>query len=281
MGQKILGLIGAGLLSLSAGCAFNQDERTDKTFFGTKDFGIRPFVAVEPSLNFSNPVDKVSNVPEVVRDVPIHRDDGYVNRANQGPIAKDSVKTPVLFEIGLAKVGLETKITEHAYLDVFGNVSLNASSFGAGDENERNYTNAVGTEKRGYGAALTYWRARYGPLFIPGLGAELRIPLNEGKKGTELLLGGTIRRYNLEAENGWDRWNKHEKYKTYRLGEVTDKTIYTGILIKDRLSDKFGGGFKIGADFADFKADSKYPGVKAKTGNPSYFISVFAQYKFW
>ena len=153
------------------------------------------------------------NMPEYFRNVPRHEDDGG---GISGPILKD--KYDIIESLGLGFCYLHVNKSGFA----FGGDFLIVLDNGDFDNNlqERNYTNAIGTNKRGYGAALTFCQTKIvGPVtslanvtpwgggasLIPGL--IMRVPFKYGSH-TKLSIG--ISYQALAALNGWDRYDKLE-----------------------------------------------------------------------
>jgi len=244
-------------IALNAGCSTQVQEPI-----------IKPFIESCVDLQGSISSGKIKNIPEEMRFTPIHKDDAYANPENNAPIKNSTVRIPPLIELRFLKAGLETKINDDSYLDIYGDLSLNLSNFiRFGKVYKRNYTNAPGTDKRGYGAALTYLTPKYGPLFIPGIKAELHI---QTKEDFNFIIGGGYRRYDLEIERGWDRYNRLERYKDSSLAKIDEKSIYIGFETEDKKSEKWHSIIKLGVNFNDYKTKGEETKIDSK---PSFFIS--------
>lgn len=257
LAKKILYPLIGTAIALSPGCS-NQIQ----------ELIIKPFIETNLELQGSFSLGKIKNISEEMRTTPIHKDDGYARPENNGPTKEDSARLPALVELKLLKAGLETKINKNVYLDIYGDLSLNISNFIlVGKKHKRNYTNAPGTDKRGYGAALTYWSVKPGPLFIPGIKADLHISTN---KDWDFIIGGGYRRYDLEIERGWDRYDSLEKYRDTSIAKVDEKSIYIGFESKDRMSKKWHSLIKLGVNFNDYKTKGNEIKIDSKF---SFFIS--------
>jgi hypothetical protein len=250
-----------------------------------ESFGVRPFADFGLEIKAGGSVGKVNNVPESVRYVPIHKKDSFVPIKNNAPIPKDSAKVFPMTELNFIKLGIESDLGKGFYLDLYGNASLNLSSkekLELKDINERDYERNPGSSERGYGTALTYWGTKYKSIFLPGLKADLYIPLEEEnyeheKQGAYLLLGTGLRKYTIQSETGWDRWNSLEKYKCHDLGDVIEKSLSLGLFAKfTEKRDNWNKnnplkgmllGLRYGINFNDFKGKEKKTDITKKTSS--------------
>jgi len=238
------------------------------------DMKMKPFIG--PSIDFQSVTQdyKIIKVPEKSRYVPIHPDDGYARESNNGPIPNDTVELPKLEEIRFLKGGIQTDIGDVRF-DIYGDLSyrLEDTTESEWDNiHRRNYTNYPGTETRGVGAALTYYKAEYGDDIIPGIKAEVHLPV---KDDFYLMLGAGYRKYNIDVIKGWDRWNALQRWKTEKLGEVEEKSIYFGIEILSGEKKNINLHLRGGANFNDIDA-----GEAEFKNNPTYFIGGGAAFRF-
>ncbi|MFH1452191.1 MAG: hypothetical protein ABIF88_03395 [archaeon] len=174
-------------------------------------------------------VQNVRDVPEEIRDVPIHSDDGYAS-GKGGPIPSDDInvgprtggffryggRMPVIKDTLFAKLGIEVEL----------------GGIFTSDKPSRNYTNAVGTSQRGRGAALTYysihtksgpnWNSSLIPKIVGGLELELSDSVTVGANYS-------IWREDLVAETGYDRYDSLEHRSSFNLVDMTVSSI-TGSL---------------------------------------------------
>lgn len=174
-------------------------------------------------ITVTTPDLKVNNMPLEVRDVPIHPDDKYALRSNAGPIKQKQYSTngTLMFEM-FWRNSLTEKVNFGLNINVM--AYPNHTFY---DNALRNYTNAVGTETRGYGAALTFVgiekrssKIDYLGLFVPELSLEF---LSTSKRS----LGGiSVGYYQFDATNGWDRYDSLEVRKRYILAHIYPIGIY-------------------------------------------------------
>jgi len=166
-------------------------------------------------------------MPLVVRDVPIHPDDDYAPRENQGPI--EDLSYLMGGELGVALMAQRRVLPR--------------LRFGAGlrwfvaftyDE-RRNYTNDVGTANRGRGAALTYAGLRKRGS-IPGIENEYfdsifnLSPVAYAEvallRRWSLSAGSSVSHFHLIGQNGWDRYNRNETHRQFSFGHYLPVTAY-------------------------------------------------------
>ena len=193
------------LTILAATLIFSQPLQADSISYGLE-------------FSYSRIGIKVKDMPLKIRDVPIHSDDSYALRSNAGPIEQREYSASTMLELGF----LVKKNITH-WLD-FG-VKLKWILYpyhGFYDNALRNYTNAVGTETRGYGAALTFVGLEMRGMvssFTPEI--MLETPLNK-----DLILGASLSYYELQAINGWDRYNRLEVKDRYTLTRYYPVSVY-------------------------------------------------------
>lgn len=280
--KKITYAVVGAAIALNAGCAnyLPRIQDPDKFIYINDNFKVRPFGKLCLDLQVSQPVKKIENVPEKMRYVPIHHDDDWVPESDNGVIADDSTKLLPLFTLDFLKLGLESKINDSIDVDVYGDLGLNVSyfmpfshDFAFGTINERNYMGAPGTDERGYGTALTYWTANYGPVLIPGINVDLSFPVRENYN---FLIGGGFRSYDLKVETGWDRYNDLDKHKDYKIADIEEKSVYIGIKTEEK--DRWSGIVKFGVNFNDYK--KKNEEVKIHGNDTSFFVTLGAEYRF-
>jgi hypothetical protein len=268
-----------------------------------ENYIIRPLIELGADFQISGSIGGVKNVPEEIRYVPIHSNDSDVPESNNGVIKEDSAKIhPVLFDMRFLKLGLESKLSDNVYLDVYGDLSVNFSKgkkdLNIKDDldrvNERNYrgvnqsssnysnlhqctdpapTPTPGTNERGTGTALTYYGLKYDSLFIPGIKADLRFRSGDN----EFIIGGGIRQYKLDIETGWDRYDDLEKYTEYDIGDVQEKSIYLGYRFIDPSDKGWSGTIKAGINRNDLKSKEGNIDIENKT---TLFMDLGASYRF-
>jgi hypothetical protein len=178
---------------------------------------------------YEQPLTKnVQSFPLIIRDVPIHKDDDYAPRDNAGPIENRPVKMPNRF---YPRATFGTSIIPSNEIKLNLGINLDVPFSIKADFSERNYTNHIGTEQRGRGAALTYYaiHENYGPLnifFRPTLFSELELKI---ARKASITFGSEILESKLDAENGWDRYDGYEKWKEFKLAEMVALRSYLGI----------------------------------------------------
>ena len=177
----------------------------------------------------------VPNMPLFIRDVPAHPDDG--NPHGIAPIAQETYDLSVIVLAGLS------------YIDTISSnigFEIGASIFSVdnGDKVIRNYTNAPGTDKRGYGAALTFcelsprgifgtiWASMTHPAvdIIPKMSLFLILD-----RDIDMYLGVSFSYFSIRAVNGWDRYDNNEYKDAYTLAHCFP------ISLQVHLKSFFGG----------------------------------------
>jgi len=237
--------------------------------------GIKPFVELSLDFQFNSPpVGEVRNVPESIRNVPPHHDDFF---CTPGPIRQDSGDAPWMAEIRFLKLGLETDLSQTVVWRNYGDLSFDYGHYLwlGGDINRRNYTNHPDTEKRGYGAALTFWSPGYS-LLIPGFRSELQF---KNKDEGFWFLGTGFRRYDFGIITGYDRYDSLSEHDFFELGKIQEISLYLGG--RTNLSKKhwFGEG-RIGMNFNSFDPKEQYREVDVETNKVSFFMVFSGGFRF-
>lgn len=194
----------------------------------------------ETKGNYSASVD---SVPESVRDVPAHPDDLYKTRPQDvGPIADSSFDLP----FSGRGMNLELKAGVGIRKGIF-DFKIGPKMFGGGKEEiepqikERNYLNHPGTEERGYGAALTYYKFKSETKSSPTWGGLAEFSLNfDFSDGYGIGLFNPFVEYSFLVipkefyfETGWDRFDSLEKRKSYTIASnLLSHTVKAGARVK-------------------------------------------------
>ncbi len=175
-----------------ASTAWAQDEEESKTF-----------------LRVALTTLKVSDMPLSVRDVPNHPDDGFAS-GTEGPIEKTNYSLKAIIEMGRTVKKVDRRDAS---------LKMNVNwIYGVGTIARRNYTNAIGTGQRGYGAALTYCQLTTRGM-LPNITSSPFVNLVlsvapelvwERKLGEKKTIGCSVGYFRLVAENGWDRYDNYE-----------------------------------------------------------------------
>ncbi len=217
----------AGLLIVLSSVAVASDDSNPKY---KKGF----YLFISGGWNFALDFNMCSleTIPEYIRNVPRHPDDGG-GFTNIAPI-EDSKLSYSPFSLNLingsAGIGCKFELFD---LMLGGNVDW--CLFTSGPIKKRNYTNASGTETRGYGAALTYYRLNKGSAhkwnaFTPGLFLRLSRKIST-ESDFSLFVEYSLDFYNLHLETGWDRYNNLEIREIYKLADINKRTIKIGFFV--------------------------------------------------
>jgi len=192
-------------------------------------------------MEVGTPTAQIQTVPLSIRDVPAHSGDSSTGIA---PI-KDSEVTHFPYTLDLeGKVGVgfegkgfDIRVGPKLSFVITGNFCW---------PTERNYTNDPGSSTRGYGAALTFYNLEKDNFaFIPGVSTRISVPL--GHQFTGFAEYSIDFLHQLFIRNGWDRYDKFETRKTYKLADLIDHTVKVGVEVP------------MGGDFAKAEA---FVGVK-------------------
>jgi hypothetical protein len=231
-----------GVTALGTALLFGSVQKLSSQVYGFLKFG--PVFETETNYSLT-----INNVPEYIRDVPAHPDDLYkTNSEDVAPIANSVInwstagRLPALemkAGIGVKKGVFDIKLGPR--------VSYEWGEFDSESQiKERNYLNHPGTDLRGEGAALTYYKFREGDkditINVGGLAeASLNFDLSDGN---EMFFLGPFAEYSFSTseqkfgfENGWDRYNALEKKSSY---DFVLNTFYQSI--KLGIKAKLGPG---------------------------------------
>jgi hypothetical protein len=190
--------------------------------------------------DLGTPFAVIQNVPAYMRDVPIHPEDTYALLENNAPLRDSSFTFIPSLNIG-AKFGAGIKKGDFDFN--FGIKTWAEAYFGG--TIERNYTNYPGTDKRGEGAALTYYQANIGRSNIGAFAKALILNFFSMEYSVDFPLSQGV-----SITNGWDRWNSLEMKNKY-IAEF--KTLNHTL--------KFGLNIP-----TDYGINSFFPGLEICTG---------------
>ena len=157
---------------------------------------------------------RVDEMPLDFRSVPIHSDDGYARLENWGPVENEKYDRDHWLSIDYAYLWQ----LNDRWSCGMGLVWILDFWEDFGKESRRNYTNNPGTDRRGYGAALTFVSTGVrGLLEIEGGETDTGSLLNftpkfivEYKLGNGFNFGLSASYHRFVALRGWDRWNSFE-----------------------------------------------------------------------
>jgi hypothetical protein len=186
-----------------------------------------------------------ASLSEPARTVPIHPDDTYASASKNGPV-KD-VLNSISFQNIKLRFGVEAEQNNFQVGAGLGFgvsfVSYNKEGFGFA---ERNYTNAPGTDERGYGAALTYIdleeNGTSGVVLNPffRLGYQIK-----GKDWNYNIFGEyspEITSFSTDLKVGYDRWNSLELLETRKLKtNLTNQVLKFGVGFNPKENDTSSG----------------------------------------
>jgi hypothetical protein len=193
---------------------------------------------LQGSFNFySTPAFKIQSMPEYIRKVPAHHDDG----GRQLPPIKD-IGEADFTDLRLVDGRIGVGINDKKRFELSTGINFGLDMTGRGRElNERNYVDFPGEWVEGWGQALTYYGVYPKPSFFAGAFAR-------GNLYNVLFLDYSVDFSNkiIGVQNGWDRWAELEPKDTYlanvgvlnhTLGISVD-ALLLGIAIKDSIKYK-------------------------------------------
>lgn len=216
-----------------------------------KERAKKVFFLVDSNLTYNSPIlSGVKGIPLEMRDVPKHPDDSYARESNVAPIAKDSAELYGYADIGTRLGGKfslhEDKLLFNTGIGIDFSCTPAFSEYNKRKDMEvRNYTSNPGSNTRGSGAALTFYRVAPSSVLLNFGGVFLRpsafgeIEVNVGKKAS-LALGYMVFPQNYQIENGWDRWNKLEFREKHTFAKLIMGGPYLSIKIKQEDDSRIG-----------------------------------------
>lgn len=179
-----------------------------------------------------NYLKSVSDIPFEMRNVPIHEQDSEFSQ-NAGPIPDGELNLYDRLDLGL-RLGFDGTVAEKTQIGAGVGLSFNLDTdfwdyrftenrlTGRTDIQERNYTNRVGSERRGEDSALTYYRVyqNYGldwNTFLRPI-VYLEVKRNFSDK-LQASIGSKFFYQKLILENGWDRNDELNSWNEYNLAD--------------------------------------------------------------
>lgn len=195
--------------------------------------------------------DKVSNVPEFIRQVPIHKDDIGAGRIRTIPF--DSLNPGFLTTFN-PSVGPELNLGR---IKIIGGVGLSLPiTPRAGKKNSgstREISQRGNNSARGTGTALVFYSLEKTIRWLhPKWFGELEFGVNKRLA----LFGGYAQSYNsTEFRSGWDRYNRLQTFKRYRISEDRINENYLGVRLYSSDRDvsffAYGGTVKQNANYTN------------------------------
>jgi hypothetical protein len=188
---------------------------------------------------YPNLLPQVSQIPASLRTVPINPND-----AGAG--------TPVLIPFGTVEPGSYAPASSAIAPEIsYGRFTLRAggvfswaavapraipcSPCSTGSTQEENYQG----QGRTVGAALVYYSVLSRPSHVPGVLGELEL---RASHGLSVLVGYQASLENVVLEQGWDRYDSLQQYKTIVLSQDLAQQVYAGF----RLSRGIGRSWRAG-----------------------------------
>lgn len=202
-------------------------------------------------------------IPESLRTVPTHPDDGYPPGTQWTiPMPHFTTNDPEIAPQGVVAIAPEFtiwRVTARAGARIVPGPSLTSSKPMPGDSIPE--INQEGTSDRGYGQSLVYYFVYWQPKVLttarPFEELELRI-----NKWVSLIggYGKTASAEGVALENGWDRYDAFQTHLTQEIASVEQNSgpFYGAVRIA------VGGpfvGFRIGYTSTRSRLTLAYPGV--------------------
>lgn len=251
--------IGSSIISLPARQIKNTELASSSltylankgdTFFTFMKPSIGLYIDVGVALGYQSPIMSIDYVPTSVRDVPVHRNDVWRSGENGGIIPNEEVFTPSgFFGQSQARAGITLGISNLQV--ILGGFLLVHNVHSTGyklkdnptDPNDairrRNYqgnSEDIGTERRGVGTALTYYRIPDDGDGVEWNGVFARVELDIGKTVDDVPLSvfaeyaqQTSASKVLMLESGWDRYNSLEAYQMFVVADIEHRLVSLGI----------------------------------------------------
>lgn len=190
------------------------------------------YLVTEYSLGFSSdilPHQKIGNIPEFMRTVPIHHDDSDIPEENNGPIpprVKDVARPGFTLLCTLDEmIQLRNK---NMAISIGGSIWAYAGPF-RDKLSERAYRGLVGSPYRGEGTALTFYLLYNNGIILSPF-CYLKIPINNS-----VSFSTSLRTYSskIAVSNGWDRYDHYKVYKKFILANYEINEITAGFIKKN------------------------------------------------
>lgn len=275
MKRPIIIFIGVVVFILLAGRIYAQNEDNKKKKNGLVSFGLD--IRIPSFVSKTYVPTTLSNVPEFVRQVPIHKDDSSSGKiitipnstvqpcayfVDEPPSALNPSKitaSPVMWGASVAPqitIGWLKARAGVSFYQVRKDNSWLLESAYAQDETAtkglpytgplREWSEWGSNSLRGFGTALVYYAAELKPKFPEWFG-EIEIGPFKYLSG---VVGYTQRDYNLNLWSGWDRYNSlTEVYKKFPPIAVRTQREYFGVRLSGNLGDQGESRSRIGIEF--------------------------------
>ena len=185
---------------------------------------------------FRDFLPQVSQIPASLRQVPIHPDDAGAGALVLIPGSTVVPGTYVPLSSVIAPELSYGRLTLRAG-GVFSWAALapRSNKGSIGSTQEQNYQG----QGRTVGAALVYYSVLSRPSYVPGVLGELEVRIGHG---LSVLLGYQASRQNVVLQQGWDRYDSLQQFKTIVLSQDLARQEYAGV----RLSPGNGRSWRPG-----------------------------------
>ncbi len=201
--------------SLNAHFAFAAD---DGFHFGLE---LRP-VEIQ---SFPDYLPQIGNISVSLRTVPIHSGDPGAGNPAVVPANAVQPGSYVPFSFSAApEIGYQPWTFRGGV--IFSPAALRPQPEEASSGSTQEFNYIQGGNSRGYGAALVYYAGLVRPARTSGVFGEAEIRLDAG---FSVILGYRRSTENVEIQQGWDRYDALETYKTLRLSSDALQQPYAGI----------------------------------------------------
>lgn len=221
-------------------------------------------------LDFRPRPVEVGNIPDSMRQVPVHKDDGYLGRKGEIVTIPADIIKPGLF------VGYSPAIAPEISVGRFktrGGISLNIPFYpkavrGNGGSTRERHQYDSGTS-RGTGTSLVYYAVNVSSKPTLGWLGEAEFIANDN---WSFLAGYAISEYKLQIATGWDRFNDLQTYRKYDISHNQVEKRYVGFRIKPE--DESGSGLvMVGVYSQKTTPTAAGQALNMRNGN-SFFVAV-------
>jgi len=202
------------------------------------------------------PAPKVKNVPEFVRQVPIHEDDAGAGRVRTIPF--DNLD-PWLETMYSPSIGPEFRLGKFKLSAGIGiSVPLTPAPKRGNSGSTREISQWFDDSDRGYGTALVFYGLNNVVIRTPYWYGEIEY-LATRRFG--LLAGFSEEKYRSEFVSGWDRYDALQQFKRYKVSDNKLDQVYSGFRFYDSRRDNslslyLGFGKKVSRFSSEFDSHS-------------------------
>ena len=266
------GLACVTLATLLFGCSLPEKKEKIFDLSTAQVVGIEKNSIVKPLITLGWDSQVGGMIVNRVRNVP---DRMKYPEGSYSFIPGNSTSPGTVTDWRFGKLGIEARVHENFYLDVYAGGMLSCSYLLKGmGSHEHDKNLQKGYSKQGHKRA--YWGARYGPEFIPEIRGDLHVRPIEDLEFW-LVLGGGYRKYDLNIVNGINTIGSFSwPGKDFKIGDIGETSLYVGI--EDLIAEEhFRYGLRIGAGFADFKQKNREVKVYSQEVFP--FIGAYIEWK--